>query len=307
MLKRIILLLTYKCTLECDHCYLYCGPKAKGTMTLVQIREVLEEAVKVGTIEMISFQGGEAFLFYPLMLEGMKITHEMGFNIWTVTNGYWATTVEDAMIWLKPLCELGVRLGVSDDSFHFGDQPDSPAKTAITAAKQLNMSVLSSTIEEPRVDIETGQAQTGMTLEAEDNRLRYIAVLRGRAVEKLSKGLPRRSWQEFTECPYTSHAGLESPMTIYIDAYGTVQPFCQGLSLGNIWEVPLSRLIKDYDAASHPICGPLVRGGPVLLAEEYGVEHEDTYVSACHMCYLVRRALIDRFPQYLTPRQVYGF
>ena len=266
MLTRIILLLTYKCTQECDHCYLYCGPNAKGTLTLDQIREVLEEAVKVGTIEMISFQGGEPFLFYPLMLEGMKIAHEMGFNnIWTVTNGYWATTVEDAALWLKPLCELGVSLGVSDDSFHFGDRPDSPAKMAIAAAKQLNMSVGSSAIVEPRVDIETGQAQTGMSLGSD----RYIAVLRGRAVEKLAEGLPRRSWREFTECPCTSYVGLENPMTIYIDSYGTVQPFCQGLSLGNIWEVPLSRLIKDYDASSHPICGPLVRGGPALLAEVY--------------------------------------
>jgi len=301
MLTRIIFLLTYKCTLECDHCYLYCGPKAKGTMTLAQIREALEEAVKVGTIELIGFQGGEAFLFYPLMLEGMKIAHEMGFGVWTATNGYWATSVEDAALWLKPLCELGVRLGVSDDSFHFGDQPDSPAKTALTAAKQLNMSVQSTTIVEPRVNTETGQAQTGTLLETG-----FAAVLRGRAVEKLSKGLPQKSWQEFTECPCTSYVGLESPMTICIDSYGTVQPFCQGLSLSNIWEVPLSRLIKDYDASSHPICGPLVKGGPALLAEEYDVQHENTYVSACHMCYLVRRSLIDRFPQYLTPKQVYG-
>jgi hypothetical protein len=304
MVTRIILLLTYQCNLECDHCYLYCSPRAQGTLTLSQIRELLEEAMKVGTIEKLSFQGGEPFLFYPLMLEGMKIAHEMGFETWTATNGYWATSVEDAKLWLKPLCELGVHLGVSDDSFHFGDVPDSPAKKAILAGKQLGMSVLSSTIEEPRVDMKTGHAQTGMSLGTEDNRLRYIAVLRGRAVEKLSKGLPRRSWKEFTRCPSTS---LGDPMTIYIDSYGTVQPaYCQGLSLGNIWEVPLSRLIENYTADSHPICGPLVRGGPALLVEEYDVQHEDAYVDACHFCYLMRQALIDRFPQYLAPKQVYG-
>jgi len=50
----------------------------------------------------------------------------------------------------------------------------------------------------------------------------------------------------------------------------------------------------------------LVRGGPALLAREYEVEHEDKYVDACHFCYMIRLKLLDRFPQYLTPKQVYG-
>lgn len=76
--------------------------------------------------------------------------------------------------------------------------------------------------------------------------------------------------------------------------------------MGNMWETPLSMLVKNYDADSHAICGPLLRGGPALLAKEYGVEHEDEYVDECHFCYLLRLALIDRFPQVLAPRQVYG-
>ena len=44
----------------------------------------------------------------------------------------------------------------------------------------------------------------------------------------------------------------------------------------------------------------------MALATEYGVELVGEFVDECHYCYLVRRALIDRFPQYLTPRQVYG-
>jgi hypothetical protein len=73
-----------------------------------------------------------------------------------------------------------------------------------------------------------------------------------------------------------------------------------------MWETPLSQLVDEYDAAAHPIAGPLSRGGPVALAEEYGVELAGEFVDECHYCYLVRRALIDRFPRYLAPRQVYG-
>jgi hypothetical protein len=78
------------------------------------------------------------------------------------------------------------------------------------------------------------------------------------------------------------------------------------LSMGNMWDVPLSEIVRQYDADLHPICRPLVNGGPALLARESGVPPDDMYVDACHMCYLVRQALIDRFPQYLAPRLVYG-
>ena len=76
--------------------------------------------------------------------------------------------------------------------------------------------------------------------------------------------------------------------------------------MGNMWETPLSALVRDYHADSHPVCGPLLNGGPAALAVQYDVQHEEEYVDECHFCYLLRLALMDRFPQYLAPRQVYG-
>ncbi|MBC7264577.1 MAG: hypothetical protein H5T64_09540 [Chloroflexi bacterium] len=68
----------------------------------------------------------------------------------------------------------------------------------------------------------------------------------------------------------------------------------------------MSRLVAAYDPDAHPICGPLLRGGPARLISEYDVEHTAEYVDACHCCYVTRLALLDRFPEYLAPRQVYG-
>ncbi len=121
-------------------------------------------------------------------------------------------------------------------------------------------------------------------------------------MEKLLADLPQRCWEDFIECPYED---LESPKRVHLDPYGNIH-VCQGISIGNVWEEPLSELVKKYDAGSHPICGPLVRGGPALLAREHKVEHEDKYVDVCHFCYMIRLKLLDRFPQYLTPKQVYG-
>jgi len=68
MLTSIHILLTYKCNLECDHCFLFSGPRSEGTFTLPQIRHVVNEATAIGTVDWIYFEGGEPFLFYPSML-----------------------------------------------------------------------------------------------------------------------------------------------------------------------------------------------------------------------------------------------
>ena len=298
MLTGIHFLLSYKCDSECDHCFVYSSPQAKGTFTLDQMKEVFDELSKIETVEWVYFEGGEPFLFYPLMYEGIRIAHDMGFKTGVVTNAYWATSEEDAQLWLKPLHDLGVSdISISDDEFHYEDKEASPAKHALNAARKLGMPCGSIGIDKPTVEegIDKEQAKGKPVIGGG-------VMFRGRAVEKMIEGLPRRPWEEFTECPYED---LKNPERVHLDAYGNIH-LCQGLSMGNMWDTPLSKIVKQYDANLHPICRPLVNGGPALLAKKYEVQHEDKYVDACHMCYLVRLALIDGFPKYLGPRSVYG-
>jgi hypothetical protein len=77
--------------------------------------------------------------------------------------------------------------------------------------------------------------------------------------------------------------------------------------MGNMWETPLSELVSTYRSDAHTICGPLVRGGPAELAKEFGVKPETGYVDECHFCfYVTRRAMRDKLPGVLAPKQVYG-
>jgi len=116
----------------------YSSPKAKGTFTLNRIKEVLDELIKIETIEWVYFEGGEPFMFYPLMLEGIKLAQNRGFKTGVVTNAYWATSEEDAELWLRPLCKRGISdLSISDDAFHYAEEEkDNPAKRAFAAAKK---------------------------------------------------------------------------------------------------------------------------------------------------------------------------
>ncbi|MEW6747944.1 MAG: hypothetical protein AB1486_34935 [Planctomycetota bacterium] len=57
---------------------------------------MLDEARKIPSVQWIYFEGGEPFLYYPILIEGSRIAKEMGFKTGLVTNAYWATTEGDA-------------------------------------------------------------------------------------------------------------------------------------------------------------------------------------------------------------------
>jgi len=267
-------------------------------MTIAQVRQLLDQARSLGSVEWIYFEGGEPCLFYPTLLEGIRAAKEMGFKVGMVTNAYMAISDEDAEHWLRPFLGLGLDdLSISDDSFHHGDEEDNSAKRALAAAKKLGIPTAPICIQKPFVEAAPGEG-----VEKGHPVIGGGAMFKGRAAELLTEGLPRRSWSEFVQCP---HEDLESPSRVHVDPFGHAH-MCQGLSMGNLWQRPLSELIAEYKADKHPICGPLVKGGPALLAEQYKVEHEEEYVDECHLCYHVRRALVDRFPDHLAPRQVYG-
>ncbi|MFX1455633.1 MAG: radical SAM protein [Promethearchaeota archaeon] len=294
MLKGIHFLLTYTCNYECDHCFLYCSPSSQGTFTLKQIKEVINEAKKIESVEWIYFEGGEPFLYYPIMVEGAKFAKKNGFKVGIVTNSYWATSIEDAKLWLQPFSELGIdNLSVSDDSFHYGNDELSLSKIAKKASENLKIPTITICIEEPQVkaEQEKGEPVIGGG-----------AMFKGRAVEKLTGGLPKRSWEKLVECPYEDLRGLGR---IHVDPFGNAH-ICQGLSIGNFWKTPLSELIENYNPNSHPICNPLIRGGPAELVKEFKLDHDDKYVDECHLCYSCRLTLVEKFPNVLAPKQVYG-
>lgn len=296
MLTGVHFILTYMCNFECDHCFLFCSPSSQGTFSLNQVNDVCDEMQQVGTIEWACFEGGEPFLYHPLLVESIRLATQKGFKTAIETNTYWATTHKDAELWLQPLKTAGLTvLEVSDDTFHHGEETDTPAKRAANAAKNIGLDVNSICIERPEVGESEGQTK-GKPI--------YLGgpKLRGRAIDKLAGGLPTTSSQNFTQCPFED---LRDPERVHVDPFGNVH-LCQGLSMGNMWQTPFSKLVADYDPDAHPICGPILRGGPAQLAAEHNLQHEDEYVDACHMCSKMCLHLIDKFPQYLAPRQVYG-
>ncbi len=221
-----------------------------------------------------------------------------GLEAGIVTNAYWATSREDALLWLRPLSECGIAdFSVSDDEFHGADEHATQGDVALQAAKELGMPGAKIRIERTRVVRPEDQAgRKGKPV------IGGTVLFRGRAAERLTEGLPLRRWEELTACPYED---LISPERVHIDAYGNVH-LCQGLSMGNIWSTPLAELLQQYDAGQHPIAGPLIRGGPARLLKERGLPMSGSYVDECHLCYTARKSMLDTFSAHLCPKEVYG-
>ncbi len=293
-LSGLHLLLTYQCTFECNHCFTWGSPWQNGTLTLSDIRLILQQARELGGIDWIYFEGGEPFLYYGTLVKGVEMAGRLGFKVGLVSNAYWATSLEDAVEWLRPLAPWLSDLSVSSDLYHYSVKLSLQAQNACTAAETLKIPIGVISIAQPEATSTSGRGK----LPPGESAVQY----RGRAAVKLAPDVPLQPWDEFHECP---HEDLRDPGRVHLDPLGNIH-ICQGITLGNVHQVPLAEICKGYDPDTHPITGPLLAGGPAELATRYQLTHADGYADACHFCYTARLALRSRFPEILLPDQMYG-
>lgn len=291
-LEGLHILLTYQCTYECDHCFVWGSPRQTGTLTYEQIELILQQAKDAG-VSSIYFEGGEPFLYYPILVKAVQQAVQLGFTVGIVSNAYWATTMADAEDWLRPFAGLLADLTVSSDLFHCDEELGEKPRNAVVAAQLLGIPTGVIRVAQP--DAVAKQCRGQIQDES-------MVMYRGRAAQKLVSRATSRPWEGFESCP---HEDLRGPGRVHLDPLGNIH-LCQGLVLGNVFEKSLNQICKDYDADTHPICGPLLNGGPVALVSEYNVPHSSSYADACHLCYEARTKLRERFPETLKPDQMYG-
>lgn len=285
--KALHLLMTYKCNFSCPHCFVWSGPARNGKIiTKNDARRLFADAKSIKTIDTVYLEGGEPFVIYDTMINVIKEAHSAGLKVGLITNCSWAVSQEEAINKLLPIRDYIEELIFSCDEYHNNYEV---VKKARAAAKRLNIRVRLNTIGKNK------------------SRLRYL----GRASRTLIKDVPKRPWYEFNSCAYYdvtspsgSKAGLINPLSIHIDPYGYVQ-LCQGICIGNAFEHPLSKIIKDYNPSTHPIIAPILKGGPAELARCFALNGGE-FADPCHLCYTIRCSLRRDFPCILEPDVVYG-
>ncbi|MFQ6088184.1 MAG: radical SAM protein [Candidatus Methanofastidiosia archaeon] len=291
MLEGIHFLLTMRCLEECDHCFVWGSPSFDATFKPSDIKKILEEGKKIG-VKWVYFEGGEPFLFYPILVKSVGEARRRGFKVGIVTNGYWAIDLDSALEFLTPISKVD-DLSFSTDCYH----PEilERVRFGVKASKILGIPVGIISIE----DIHSREK----LLEVEGISIGYYPLMfKGRASKNLADKVEKKDWRIFKECPYED---LRNPKRVHVDPYGYVH-VCQGITIGNTSKTPFSEIVQKYSPFLNPILKVLCEGGPVSLAKFFKLSHKKSYADACHMCYAMREKLRLKFPEILSPPQMYG-
>jgi Histidine kinase-, DNA gyrase B-, and HSP90-like ATPase len=99
----------------------------------------LNQAKEAGSVEWVYFEGGESFLFYQAMMAGINKAINLGFKVGIVTNSYWATSEEDALLWLSPLVNKVQDFTISSDLYHFNEKVSQQSKYVTRIAERLSI------------------------------------------------------------------------------------------------------------------------------------------------------------------------
>jgi hypothetical protein len=291
-LSAIHFLVTYRCIYACDHCFVFGGPEAEGTMTLAQLYDAIDQTADVPSIDTVYFEGGEPTLYWPVVLEAARHARARGLDVGVVTNCHWAESVEDAKVWLAPLEELRIAdLSLSSYAYFAEDDKleERLLRNAVEAALDLGL---------PMGLLEVGA----------EAKLDLPGVCTGDIGEIMYKGraaveLATERADALTECP---HEDFVDSGRAHLGADGELQ-LCQGISAGNVWRDGLAAVVERYDPHALPVVRELLHGGPLELARAYDVvPARERYADACHLCFETRLALRERFPHVLAPAVCYG-
>ncbi len=296
-LSAVHILLTYRCTDACNHCFVFSGPHQMATFTDGRLRTVLDQMRRLPSVRWVYFEGGEPFLFYPMLVEAVAHATKLGLATAVVTNGYWITSERDVGLFLRPLVAAGLkRLQISVDDVHRYRRLNHMRDQLLEQCRKHRLTLQFLGVEQPEPNEEPLEAREG----------RYVTsgeiMFRGRAALNLTRDQALWDWESFDECP---HELLHDPMRVHIDPHGYVH-ICQGILIGNVDGEPLDVILENLDPDDHPVLGPLLRGGPAELVRAHDIKHEEGYADACHLCFSARNLLREKFPEELGPPSVYG-
>lgn len=278
-LKGIHFLISYGCSSECEHCFIWGTPRRDAGMTVELVDELLEQVLALGTVTDVCGEGGESFTKYEVLLHFLRRATELGLSAGALTNASWVESREQAEERIAELMAAGLtNLGISTDEWHQKYIPVERVDTLLAVCEAAGLSA--SRMESPLEGV----------------------MFRGRAAERLAPRVPTRPAEELTACP---HEQLGAPGRIHLDCYGKLH-LCQGIVVGA--GLP-AEAVAGFDPERHPIVSRLVHGGPYALAQyaaEHGFEIASGYADACHLCYRTREFLRPRFPDLLGPDEMYG-
>ncbi len=268
------LIVTDRCNASCRHCGFSAGPGKKSVMPLVQAREYLQVTNSHKSALLISYTGGEPFLYYDYLKEIISSAASRGFYGEVVTNSFWADNVTKAQEILHDLRTLGViNFVTSLDDFHAEFINPEYVKTAVSIASELgyNVTVKVTGLELPGTTYTSARVKEFLAVPVKNIKIiSQYPVPAGRAAEQAAAGIVggkkfRKDVQR--QKPYGRCSTVIRFPSINPD--GEVYPCCgfgeKHRLLGNTNDTPLSEILINMQR--NLFLNMLAYEGPVKLLD----------------------------------------
>ena len=289
MPKNVSLLITYKCTARCKMCCWSCSPERTEEMSLKDIKQYVDQAREVVSVEQISLTGGEPFIDFEKLLKAVAYISTCGFEPKVITNCFWATNYEKSEYILNKLVKNGLKsFRVSTDEFHEEFVPLENVCNALKAAKNLGLDINIGSTKKADQHKNYGEIlDNTVGLEGIDY-MESNLVHEGRA-----KKLPIEYFDYRQEKLKTGCNVIERPL---ITPHGDMYPCCmiplsKNLTLGNIKKgMKLSDVL--HESLNSTLFTALALYGPLRLYDRFLSYTKDKkkgnykkmFVTMCEVC-----------------------
>ncbi len=315
------ILLTYRCSIRCQHCLFGSAPdRPDVVMTAQHCASGLRLLHETGRV--VHIAGGEPMLYWEILIDAIRLANEEGCAPHFIeTNCSFAGDDQSVRERLTILAEHGVKgLFASADPFHQEFVAAENFLRVRRIAKQVFGEKNFWGPEQSDADIRSFE---GITQDQE--RLRqYVRSsppsMVGTAHRQLAtyldhyalndSRLPRWGWQGPAGSDHClAQFQADTLWELHIDPYGNIQTNC-GMILGHVAETTPNAVLMQGPEHANKFVGILCKHGPKGLAEwarrEHGFVLPQSVTQNCELCYLTRSFLHQSYPEVFGPREVYG-
>ncbi|MBH1939950.1 radical SAM protein [Mobilitalea sibirica] len=298
MTIQLGLLITERCNIACNHCIFSATGESRDEAKTMLIDDICQYIDRIANITVrentqfsVGFTGGEPFLCFQELLEGIQHAKRMGaYKISTVTNGFWGSNKEDAFRKIAILKQAGLTdISFSMDDFHQVHIPISSLINAVSICKELDIVITIKTVVTKRsrrlaeVLHDLGDLLLGQKVMVEE----IPCVPEGRAKFLIPP-------KDLLYYPGMPAKPCFMGMMLIILPNGDTYPCCgtgwsQQLLLGNTKETNFDTL---YDKMKEQPLFMLLREkgphyfAPYLEANGYSIDHNQ-YINNCDLCHKV--------------------
>ncbi len=327
------LILSYKCSAQCNHCIYACSPKWDADWISEENMERILDGLAgnilpnpngpetTGLNYGLHFTGGEPFVNFDLLCRAVEIANELDIpSTFVETNGFWCANDKDTKEKMQTLYNKGLKgIMISVNPFYLEFVPFERTERAVRIALEVfGLNTMIYQIEYFKRFKEWGikdqvSFKDYLMLENNNDLFRNVEFFVSvRAPYRLNKYLedliPKHPPSYFFNMPCVPEF-LRSWHN-HFDNYGNYLPgYCGGLSLGSCLD--LKNLLREgIEIEEYPILRFFVNndmGGLFTFAKEFGYkEPREGLFSKCHLCIDIRKHLVDRGDfKELKPGQFY--